>query len=248
MFLPTKEKNYLNLGNDDFEKQIFRIMPVNKLKELFEMKQNTLIKTDMMDDPFENFILRGRGRLPNGRIVSFGMRDSYFVQWWTFVRESDAIWRIYTPDKNGVKIRTTIPKLFESLYGAISSETRDVTCFIGKIAYLHNIKMKKYLEEPLSLDSSGVELARQLLFKRQFFRHEKEVRLIYGAEGALAQSKIFRYEINPYELIEQIVFDPRMEESLFKEHKEYFRNSGFKKRIYQSSIYRPPENIIKNIL
>jgi len=248
MILPRLQRRYLNPGNNDLEKSIFRIMPVYRLKELFEMKQNTLIKTDMMDDPFENFILQGRGRLPDGTLVSFAMRDSYFVQCWTFQSDSDAIWRIYSPDKGGVRIRTTIPKLFESLYYEISSETRDVTCFIGNIAYLRNIEMKKYLDEPLSLDSSGVELARQLLFKRQFFKHEKEVRLIYGAEGALAKSKIFRYRINPSELIEQIVFDPQMEESLYKEHKEYFINLGFKKKIYQSSIYRLPENIIKNIL
>jgi len=110
-------------------------MPVYRLLEIFKQEQNTLLKPNLWDDPFENFILKGLGRLSNGMTVSLGMRDFLYGQCWTLHRESDAMWRIYSPDKNGVKVRTTIKKLFESLYNAIPSRLRDVSCFIGKVEY-----------------------------------------------------------------------------------------------------------------
>lgn len=115
----------------------------------------------LWDDPFENFILQGRGRTSNGRTVSFGMRESLFGQCWTLNWESDAMWRIYSPDKNGVKIRTTIKKLFESIYNAIPTGKRNVSCFIGKVEYL--------------LNYSEIGLKRNVLFGFLSFRQSENV-------------------------------------------------------------------------
>ena len=128
-------RNYINISAEEKGKNIYRVIPVCWLLELFKTKKNTLLKPALWDDPFENFILKGLGRLSNGKTASLGMRDLLYGQCWTLRRESDAMWRIYSSDKNGVKIRTTIKKLFESLYNVMPSRSRDVSCFIGKVKY-----------------------------------------------------------------------------------------------------------------
>lgn len=242
-----RNSNYLNLSEDDFKKPIYRVMPVFRLMELFKRKNNTLVKPRLWDDPFENFILQGHGKFSDGKIVSFGMRDLVYGQCWTMNKDSDAMWRIYSPDKNGVKIRTTINKLFNSIYSRSRVNERDVNCFIGKVKYLIPRKINDFLDQVNIIDSTGKGIAETLLIKRQAFSHEKEVRLIYIADEHKAQHVIFQYEIDPFDLIREIVFDPRMNEYLFEIYKNSFRNEGFQGKIFQSDLYKGPENIMINI-
>jgi len=86
-----------------------------------------------------------------------------------------------------------------------------------------------------------------LLFKRKEFSHEKEVRLIYIAEKNNAKPKVFQYNINPNELIDQIVFDPRMNKHLYELYKDWLKHMNFNKGIIQSGLYKAPANIVINI-
>ncbi|MFC2160958.1 DUF2971 domain-containing protein [Acidobacteriota bacterium] len=242
-----RNSNYLNLSEDDLKKPIYRVMPVFRLLELFKRKYNTLVKPRLWDDPFENFILQGHGKLSDGKLVSFGMRDSLYGQCWTMNKDSDAMWRIYSPDKNGVKIRTTVRKLFNSLYSRILINERDVNCFIGMVEYLTPRRINDFLEQVNITDSTGAGIAKTLLVKRQAFSHEREVRLIYIADEHKAQHTIFQYNIDPSDLIREIVFDPRMNEYLCEIFESSFRKEGFQGKIFQSDLYKGPENIIINI-
>lgn len=235
-------RNYLNISTAEKDFSIYRVMPIQRLIEMFLNKQNVLSKPKLWDDPFENFILQSRARLSDGNLVSFGMRDSLYGQCWTLQRESDAMWRIYSQDKNGVKIRTTIRKLYESIYSVIPSPKRDVACFIGKVIYHTQQAIQRRLNTPLSLESSGACIAETLLVKRKAFSHEKEIRLIYWADDPEAAPELFRYTIDPNLLIDQIVFDPRLDQRLYAVFKEYFLSLNFNGRIIQSGLYRAPAN------
>lgn len=105
--------NFIYIKQPDYSTKIYRIFSTNRLIELFEKKENALVKPELWDDPFENFILKipekGSKSKPNKR--GYG-------QCWTLNFESDAMWRIYSPDKNGVRIQTTIRKLHHSLHSA----------------------------------------------------------------------------------------------------------------------------------
>lgn len=48
-------------------------------------------------------------------MVTFGFRSDFYGQCWTLKSTSDAMWRIYSPKKDAVRVRTTIRKLAESL-------------------------------------------------------------------------------------------------------------------------------------
>ena len=47
--------------------------------------------------------------------LGIGFKENLYGQCWTKTRESDAMWRIYSPNKNGVRIMTTPRKLLTAL-------------------------------------------------------------------------------------------------------------------------------------
>ena len=108
-----KLSNYLEIANLD--KPIYRIFPVNRFFEMIKEKKMAMVKPKLWDDPFENLLLSSRFQLDDGEIVNFESANSVYGQCWTEHRESDAMWRIYSPQKNGIRVSTTPRKLLSSL-------------------------------------------------------------------------------------------------------------------------------------
>lgn len=236
------ENNFLNLTENQKDEPIYRVVSIKRLFQLFDDKQNVLVKPKLWDDPFENFIMNSYGELEDGRMFSIGFREHFYGQCWTRTRESDAIWRIYSPNKNGARITTTPRKLLKELYDS-SGKFKDLNCFIGKVNYYTTPKLKELLKNKASqwiIDQSGGGQAQTLLFKRTPFKHENEIRLIYNSQGK-SQSDLHGYPINPIELIDDIVFDPRMKYSEFQEQKQKLRKIGYNKRIVKSNLYKAPQ-------
>lgn len=235
------ERNFLNLKDKEKDEPIFRVISIKRLFELFNNKENVLVSPKKWDDPFENFIMNSTGELESGEMFSVGFRDNFYGQCWTRTRESDAMWRIYSPDKNGVRITTTPRKLLKSLYD-VSGQFRDLSCYIGKVKYYTTPKLKKLLKTNASswiLDSTGAGQAQTLLFKRTAFKHENEIRLIYNSQGKV-KGDLFRFKIDPLELIDDIVFDPRIDYGQFAKQKNKLKDLGFDRRIVKSNLYRSP--------
>jgi len=237
------KNNFLNFTDKEKDSPIYRIISIERLFELFNTNKNTLVSPSMWDDPFENFIMNATGELNSGEIFSIGFRNDFYGQCWTKTRESDAMWRIYSPDKKGVRIKTTPRKLLKSLYD-ISGEYRDISCFIGKVNYFTKPKLKNLLDnygQNWILDNTGIGQARTFLFKRNAFKHENEIRIIYNSQGKDKIDNIHSYIIDPFDLIDDIVFDPRIPYKEFKEFKKMLKQLGFKNRILKSKLYHVPD-------
>lgn len=238
------DRNFINLESKDLDRSIYRVLSVNRLFQMFEKKVNVLVKPKLWEDPFENYIMNSTGEMKGGEMFSIGFRGDFYGQCWSRTRETDAMWRIYSPLKNGARIKTTPRKLLQSLYSQADS-LRDISCFIGKVEYFSKPRLKKMLETKGTgwiLDSSGRGQARTLLFKRTAFRHEDEVRLIYNSkEQSKVNPDLYSYKISPVELIDQIVFDPRIEYSEFRRHKKNLKELGYDKRILKSKLYQAPD-------
>ncbi len=181
-------------------------------------------------------------KLKTGKEHKSELRNRGYGQCWTLTIESDAMWRIYSPNKNGVKIQTSIRKLFQSLYSAQTSYGT-ISCFIGKVKYYSKEKIDelvKYRLAGIKQFNGSIGQAQSLLFKRNAFKHEKEVRLIYLDPRNQCDSNVYLYPCDPLSLIDRITFDPRMNPRLFKIYKDHFRAIGYKGPVIQSSLYRPP--------
>lgn len=232
-------RNFLNLTEKQKDQPIYRIIEPKRFFELFENKEIVLVKPKLWDDPFENFIMNAQGQLENGEIFSIEFREHFFGQCWTRTKESDALWRIYSPKKNGIRIATTPRKLLESLYKS-AGQFKDINSFIGKVNYYTTPKLKELLANHAAkwiIDSSGAGQAQTLLFKRTPFKHENEVRIIFNSHGN-EKTNLYRFPVNPIDLIDDIVFDPRIDYSEFSSQKKLIRKMGFTKRIVKSNLYK----------
>jgi hypothetical protein len=238
-------KNYIHLGPDDLDRKIYRVFSLARLLELVSSKQNVLVKPVLWDDPFENFILRATAKY-EGRNVHFEAKDFLYGQCWSLNEESDAMWRIYSPTKDGVKVSTTIRKLLESL-AVTAGDFARISCFIGKVQYQSEADLVDLLDDQQLMASeilhpSGTGQAWTLMFKRQEFSHEEEVRLVYFNHDKSYTGDLFSYPIgDPSQLIDEVVFDPRLPKVMFAVFKDHLEKEGFRGRVSQSKLYRLPQ-------
>ena len=240
--------NLIFLSEEELDKPIYRIFSFNRLEEIFQERRITLVKPKLWDDPFENFILNATGILPDGRQIEISARNNFYGQCWSLTKESDAMWRIYSHNKDGVKVKTSIRKLFMPLF-RIGGEYRmpdgtlyNLSSFIGKVQYSSTKVLTAMLRDKERMtgkmyDQSGKGQASTFFFKRVAFKHEQEVRLIYNSQGQ-SQPNIFKFEVNPVELFDEIVFDPRMDVTLYEDLKMQVRGWGYDKEIIQSGLYK----------
>ena len=241
---------YLNLTKKDLDRPVYRIFPYKRLLELFQTKRNVLVKPSLWDDTFENFAIKAKLRSKNGEILQYNIHERMYGQCWSMHKASDAMWRIYSPEKQGVRIKTTINKLLDSLCLATLERNSCEHC-VGKVEYL---KENELVERTKSTFNNNGEISfgnlfKSLLMKRLAFEHEKEIRLMFLDWGnGAGYEKIFKYEIDPHELVSQIMIDPRVPFNEFKNIEENIkRETGFKGDIKRSLLYRLPEDLIIDI-
>ena len=232
---------------------LYRTLPAKWLKIAIKNKRLRLVNPSKWDDPFENYLMQcniiGINREP---INLSGMRSRFYGQCWSLKDESDAMWRIYSSDHYGVRIKTSAKMLLFSLCNYVakneeSPELLDLKCWLGKVDYLteeefieffKNKDFAKYALSGIKLsDECDTQIIESLLIKRRSFSHEEEVRIIYYDPDDLVTGKYFEYVIDPNLLIEEITLDPRLREEEFDLLRKEFRNLGYKNKISQSKLY-----------
>src|SRR5712664_3070635 len=105
-----RKENVLGISSELLAKPIYRIERVDRLVEILETNLFTLASTAKWEDPFENFLLSAKMKV-SGRIYTFADHNRFYGSCWTRKGYSDAMWRIYSPNNRGVRLRTSIPKL-----------------------------------------------------------------------------------------------------------------------------------------
>jgi len=238
-------RNYINLKREEWESPVYRIMPKNRLLQCFNEKQLVLVPPKMWDDPFENLLLKSKlQESSTGEIGDMKpIENKIYSQCWTQHRETDAMWRIYSPGKNGVKVKTTPRKLLDALLRVKAGESAELCCFIGKVQYMNQEELKTSLKGLDLFNTNGSGIAESLLYKREGFSHEKEIRIIH-TNGT---GKIFPVSIEPNDMFEEIIFDPRADQKSYETFRLAEELNGFSENIAQSTLYRPPEPFLLKI-
>ncbi len=252
--LDNRAKHSLvNLEND--ETAIYRLIEVHHLFELFESKLLTLVAPKLWDDPYENFLEYCHGinpDEPNHRYSYNGYTELIFGNCWTLNQDTNATWKIYSPDKRRVKIKTTINKLHALVSKIDDSWFRS---YLGKVSYLSESEVKSNITQGIKSGSFFIDnLVKDFyLNKRKTFSDEKEVRLLvklvtpkeriinanYQNAGNL---DICQLPVgDPIDFIDEIVFDPRMPDSLVRAYTSHLLTTfQYPKSCYKSKIYNAP--------
>ena len=216
-----KNKNILN--NLDREQKIYRIFPLSRFEEMMQNQELVLVRPSMWDDPFENFFLSVNAIDANGESGSLqSIKDSWYGQCWTTNADTDAMWRIYSPNKDGVRVSTTVGKLFDAIY-AETDIAASLKYFIGKVEYKTKQEISDFMQDTsfrsVAIGGQNDGFARLLCVKREAFTHENEVRILISKtpeEMEKDNSCIHKIKIDFEKLFEDICLDPRLTDSEYQ--------------------------------
>lgn len=253
-------KGVINLEEAELDQPVYRIYAVDRFKALVASGRDALVHPTKWDDPFENFML-ARTEVDDpasgSRIPLQNLADDWHGQCWSLTSESDAMWRIYSPSgaSRGVKVKTTIRRLFDNLRAVGPSEWPQ-QFFVGRIRYVGQGELDRLMARLTFADvaagGQGTGFAELLCLKRDTFRHENEVRLIFQdmaipdpPRGRLGSGGVFPYPLDPHALFDEVVLDPRLDEAGFLALAGELRAAGCRLPLSKSSLYEVPRYVIR---
>lgn len=158
--------------------------------------------------------------------------DNMIGQCWSLAKESDAMWRIYSLNKEGLMIQTTVGKL--------RSIERIKFGLLAPVIYC------RVLQEIPQLKSRGYHLPLGIAFlKRVAFEHEHEVRLITLNDDTHLEYRQddlpVQLPVNPADLIEDIIIDPRASKRYETIMQDYCERAGITIMPIKSFLYSSKE-------
>ncbi|WP_121965819.1 DUF2971 domain-containing protein [Myroides sp. N17-2] len=136
--------------------------------------------------------------------------------------ESFAMWQIFTKNKEGIAIQSTV----ERLQKAMDAETR-IDQYIGEVNYID------YKKELIPFDDEFFPF----LFKRKSFQYEKEVRIISDATPLdIDVHEGIKINVDIEQLIEKIYIHPKSEDWYKNLVLELMQKLNFKFHVEKSDL------------
>ena len=241
----SSTRRYLkNINESELDRPVYRFISFESLMELFLFNKLTLPRISSWDDPYENWFFKTKVYL-NDRDFSESLKEvatRIYGQCWSLQPESDAMWRIYSSDSKGVRIATTLRKLYSLIN--CSESTKDSAC-LGLVKYVSTQEISKILDQFNGLHTLTPDyMLDSIITKRTEFIHEDEVRVVYVA-GAGYTNEFKYYPINPNEFLDSITFDPRIKVRQEILYNRFLESVGFSKLIQESNLYKFTPSEIK---
>ena len=211
---------------------IYRFVEFHRTAEIFEKKSLFFARPSLWHDPYEVRIKHPRS-------------EALFAQCWCQTAMTEAMWRIYSPHGTGVRIRTTKERLAAAARQWTRSKRHGY--LEGEVVYMEPGPIGRFykdLEAELTESYSVKRAAEALLVKREAFGHENEWRSIIYCKDVPAEQKGVEVPVDPHELIDGIVLDPRAPSQLVDALALYFKQKlGYQGDVKASALYRPPKTI-----
>ena len=242
IFLSDEERTALDAGS----LMIHRIFPFDRFIDLVRHGKLALLKPKKWEDPYENPRNRSINVTDSGQTIRMShLDDKLFGQCWSLHEESDAMWRIYSPDKRGVLVSANAKELL--LDAKTQYEYPIEQLFLGKVQYKTEQELRQMLESEdflkgmLTSKMYSASSVSGLMFKRDAFRHEAEVRLVLSRHISEVPGDVALVEIHLERCITGITLDPRLSTEDFERACHIIRAVGYRQGIRQSQLYATPQ-------
>ena len=221
-------------NNIDKSQNLYRYMSLAQFLSIVENKKLFLNKVKRWEDTWEGPddqlpVITDSGK----EVISESLITSSTVgQCWTYEKDSDAMWRIYSPDRQGIMIETNVDSFFE-----INNLRMAV---LAKVIYFNK---NNYIDKRTEISNNkSYRYAGDMALKREAFKHENEVRLLVCLQGYREIKNcwdvpVVGFEFNPLSFIKSITFDPRADEWFVNTMKKYCDSNGFACPVEKSSLY-----------
>ncbi len=216
---------------------LYRYISLSRFISLMEHRKLFLRKVKLWDDPWE----APDDQLPivraDGEPVKAGslLAGSTVGQCWTYENDSDAMWRIYSSDKQGIMLETIADNFnrIDNLKDAV----------LARVIYFNK---DNYIEKRREISGNKSYLfAGDMALKREAFKHENEVRLLICLQNYYREFQdidvweipYIEFDIAPEAFLKSITFDPRSDDWYVKTMIKYCESKGLKCPIRRSSLY-----------
>lgn len=235
-----------------WDKPIYRVFSLEKF--LTSLNENVLflVKTKCWEDPYEAFLQKqlvwkddGSENYP----FAEHLVENFYGQCWTFLKESNFLWKIYAPNNDGIIVKSSLKKLYD-LFVDNPSDYGDF--FLGKIKYWEEGRIKKFFQakrnvEELLSDKGAIFFLKSFFVKRVEFKEEQEVRLIYYSRSAYGAGMNvtkngFTFEKRHLfnDLADELILDPRIDPIRQDSISNLIKKLGYTGPINKSNLFDIP--------
>ncbi|RWA60681.1 MAG: hypothetical protein E5X49_32935 [Mesorhizobium sp.] len=250
-------------GISDLDMPVRRIFPLGRLLQAIKSNEMALIAPQLWDDPREDptalCMLDGTELVPSkGQRQLADYLAPAWAQCWSLNPGSDTLLRAYSRvrldpksrrnmdrDNEGVIVNTTVRRLL-SAAERWHADGSDGHVVVGRVEYLGDELIWQRIvnacngEHGPRFFCTVQGRANSLLWKREYFGHEQEVRLLL-IDRSWRQDEppptVRFVNIDPNTLFTSISFDPRLELFELNERDAELRDAGYKGEIVRDRNY-----------
>lgn len=183
---------------------IYRFISLPDLLNLLEFKKlsftNVMDWEDISEIPIKQFLSKEEILEKRKKCIQYG-------SCWTKSFETDALWRIYSPDCRSLCLHSTV----RDLIIALNKANPEIEGCIAPIIYgdVRNLILDELFGREYS-DTYGSYVFSFL--KREPFSHEKEIRLIVNKPNLpIPTPKYIELNVDFKDFLKEVIFDPRVE-------------------------------------
>ena len=225
---------------------IHRVFPFDRFVDILRSGSLALVKPKLWEDPYENPLNREFTESDTGKKFRVPHYEhGLFGQCWSLCFESDATWRIYSGDKRGVLVSANAAALFRTAKLRFPHPTEMLS--LGKVQYKSKADLKSlfeskaFLREILTAGMYSHGSSKALLYKRDSFKHEEEVRLVLSRHISDVPGDLCFVDVDLDQTFVQATLDPRLSDLDFDRAAFLIKSAGFKGPVEPSQLYDMPD-------
>ncbi len=236
------------------DQNLYRVQPLDRAVEILEKKRWAFVSPTLWNDPFEKAFLEAEYRHSEGDSFELPLKPKkingqphyrLFSVCFTATRESEAFWKTYSPNGDGIRFSIKAAALKAAL-----AKLENYDIYIGLAKYedyeeMYEFEKNAAFWKALQSEKINTTHLKLMLKKRTPFEYENEVRVLLLAKNETTDPVIKIPMTETRQLIHQIKLDPRMGTHMARMVKEVFYGMGFTPdTVKKSRLYSKPEECI----